>query len=70
MSPDRFDAEVIPPGFLPISPAFLAFGPFVSGSFGCAGSGHWAEIYRIARERTFEALRPTRYDRALHASIN
>ncbi len=43
----------------------FAFGPM--GSFAC---GPWAEIYRLAYERTVEALRPTRYDRAMLAPAN
>jgi len=47
--------------------------PLVAFSFGPVGivpQGQWAEIYRVAYERTVEALRPTRYDRASRASAN
>jgi hypothetical protein len=70
MRPDRFHAEIILRGFIPIPQAGQPFGPFATGPFGVVETGHWAEIYRIARERTAEALRPTQYDRALRASIN
>ena len=43
---------------------------FAFGPAGMAAQGHWAEIYRLAYERTVEALRPTRYDFALRASAN
>jgi hypothetical protein len=38
-----------------------------------AGSGPanlWAEVYRQAYLQTVEALKPTRYDRALAAPVN
>jgi hypothetical protein len=37
---------------------------------GIVATSHWAEIYRIAHDRTVEALRPTSYDRALRATAN
>jgi hypothetical protein len=43
---------------------------FTFGPAGVAAQGLWAEIYRMAHERTVEALRPTRYDHALRASAN
>jgi hypothetical protein len=48
----------------------MSFNPFVFCQSSAAAPGLWVEIYRIARERTVEALRPTLYDRALHASAN
>jgi hypothetical protein len=47
--------------------------PLTAFAFGPAGmqaQGSWAEIYRVAYERTMEALRPTRYDRAMLATDN
>jgi hypothetical protein len=43
---------------------------FAFGPMGMAPTDHWAEIYRLAYERTVEALRPTRYDRAMKALSN
>jgi hypothetical protein len=43
---------------------------FTFGPMGTGLASHWAEIYRVAYERTIEALRPTRYDRAMQATAN
>ena len=48
----------------------MPFGAFAFCPPGIIAASQWAEIYRIARERTLEALRPTHYDRALRASAN
>ena len=50
--------------------AAMPFGTFAFCPVGIAATSQWAEIYRIAHERTVEALRPTRYDRALQATSN
>lgn len=50
-----------------------AFVPVSFEAFCPAGSGlpaPWAEAYRLAYLRSVEALRPTRYDRALAAPAN
>ncbi len=40
------------------------------GAMGPVPNPQWVEIYRVAYERTVEALRPTRYDRAMAALAN
>jgi hypothetical protein len=43
---------------------------FAFGPMGMAPIGQWAEVYRLAYERTVEALKPTGYDRAMKAISN
>ena len=50
--------------------ASMPFGPFTFFPVGMVATNQWAEIYRIAYERTVEALLPTRYDRAMRATEN
>jgi hypothetical protein len=50
---------------LPMPLHAFAFGPM-----GMAPVGHWAELYRLAYERTIEALKPTGYDWAMKAVRN
>jgi hypothetical protein len=67
MNLDRPFAEIRVANFVPGRWALLPFGVFGATPL---EASRWLEIYRIARERTEEALRPTRYDRALLAAIN
>ena len=43
---------------------------FAFGPSSMMAQGPWAEIYRVAYERTLKALRPTGYDRAMLALEN
>ena len=67
---DRYFTQDVMPTVSHDEGASMPFGPFAFCAVGIVAQGQWAEIYRVAYERTVEALRPTRYDRALLASAN
>lgn len=67
---DRYFREGAKPDAVPPQVTALPSGTFAFCHPGIVTTGHWAEIYRIAHERTVEALRPTSYDRALRATTN
>ena len=67
---DRYLTQDVMPTVSRDEASSMPFGPFAFGPVGFVAQGQWAEIYRLAYERTVEALRPTRYDRALLASAN
>jgi hypothetical protein len=67
---DRYFAQDAMPTASPAEGTSMPLGSFVVCPVGIVTPGQWAEIYRLAHQRTVEALRPTRYDRAMTASAN
>jgi hypothetical protein len=67
---DGYFSEGVNPNTIRHEGAAMPFGTLAFWAVGFVPTSQWAEIYRIAYERTVEALRPTRYDRAFRATAN
>jgi hypothetical protein len=67
---ERYFVEGMKPTVSANPDAPLPLHAFAFGPLGSSNVSQWAEIYRLAYQRTVESLQPTRYDFAMKAFAN